>query len=358
MSKEFTYRHHKHELVRAALKCGNVALIGPAGSGKTTMAQILAEELGLEFHFTGAVMSEYKLTGFIDAKGEVVRTPFREAFENGGLFLFDEVDGSAPAALLALNAALSNGRMDFPDKCVQQHPDFRVIAASNTFWSGGDRVYVGRNQLDGATLDRFIMIDLDYDETLERNLTSNTKWVDWVQMIRGAAKQLEIRHIVSPRASMVGENLLANGVDWDNASNMAIWKGLDEESKQKILLHLKEERREQEEYQNAMEELKKAAEENQQGQNSEENQLEGVPDFQRILVEMGYPQDGDGEGGGEGDGEGDGEGQDGEGGQSGQGGKVEAGDGTPEGENNTDDPEHDGVGEEDDYDPFTRGKRK
>ena len=69
--------HHKQGVVQTALMCGNVALVGPAGSGKTTMAENIAQELGLDFYFTGALMHEYKLTGFIDAHGTVVRTPFR-----------------------------------------------------------------------------------------------------------------------------------------------------------------------------------------------------------------------------------------------------------------------------------------
>ncbi|MEO1158615.1 MAG: hypothetical protein AAFX32_15270, partial [Pseudomonadota bacterium] len=157
-----------------------------------------------------------------------------DAFENGGLFLFDEVDASAPAAVLALNAALSNGKMDFPDACVDAHADFKVIAASNTFWTGADRTYVGRNQLDGATLDRFIMIGIDYDEEMERKLAGNDEWTDFVQRVRAAVKDMEIRHVVSPRAAIMGAKLLEEGMDLDEVKAIVLWKGLPKETINKL----------------------------------------------------------------------------------------------------------------------------
>ncbi|MEL7111402.1 MAG: AAA family ATPase [Pseudomonadota bacterium] len=234
MKQDTIIRHAKQDVVKTALMCGNVALVGPAGSGKTTMASKIAEEMGLDFYFTGAVLSEHKLVGFIDARGKVVRTPFRDAFENGGLFLFDEVDASAPTAVLALNAALSNGKMDFPDACVDAHADFKVIAASNTFWTGADRTYVGRNQLDGATLDRFIMIGIDYDEEMERKLAGNDEWTDFVQKVRAAVKDMEIRHVVSPRAAIMGAKLLEEGMSLSEVKEIVLWKGLPSESVEKI----------------------------------------------------------------------------------------------------------------------------
>jgi hypothetical protein len=142
-------------------------IVGPAGSGKTTAAQKVAEMLGLPFYFTGAINSEYKLTGFIDAQGRIVNTAFRKAFVEGGVFLFDEMDGSLPAATLAFNAATANRVFDFPDGTHEAHPDFIALAACNTYGNGASRQYVGRNQLDAATLDRYATLEWNYDEALE-----------------------------------------------------------------------------------------------------------------------------------------------------------------------------------------------
>lgn len=229
--------HHKQmpTILLAAQTGTPVMMVGPAGSGKTTIAEQVAKALDLPFYFNGALSSEYKLTGFVaPGTGETVRTPFREAYEHGGVYLFDEIDGSMPDALLAFNAALSNGHADFPDGTVQMHKDFRCLAAANTYGRGADRVYVGRSQLDGASLDRFILIDLDYDEKLEKTLTGNDDWADYVQRVRAVIEKQSIRHIVSPRASIAGAKLLAAGLSRTDVENATVWKGLDKDSKRKI----------------------------------------------------------------------------------------------------------------------------
>ncbi len=212
----------------------NVYLVGPAGSGKTFAAIQCAKALGVEFYFTGAIASEFKLTGFIDAQGRIVSTEFRKAYEEGGLFLFDEIDASYPQAVLAFNAALSNDYMDFPDKRIKRHKDFYCIAAANTFGQGADRQYIGRNQLDAASLDRFVFIDWEYDENLERELAGNEKWSSYVQKVRRFISHNKIRHVISPRASIFGATLLASGLSREVVEETVLWKGLDNATKQKI----------------------------------------------------------------------------------------------------------------------------
>lgn len=164
-----TPRHVVFQEVCQAVNAGlNVLLVGPAGCGKTHMAEDVAKTLGLPFRFTGAVSSEYKLLGFITAQGALVRTEYREAYENGGVFLWDELDASSAQALLSFNAGLANGHQDFPDKVVDQRKSFRAIASANTYGHGADRMYIGRNQLDAASLDRFYVVNMDYDEQLEQ----------------------------------------------------------------------------------------------------------------------------------------------------------------------------------------------
>jgi MoxR-like ATPase len=212
----------------------NIFLVGQAGSGKTTLAEQAAHALEVKFYFNGAIDSEYKLTGFMDAQGRIVSTAFRKAYEQGGLYLFDEVDSSSASALLALNAALANGHMDFPDSSVKRHPNFYCLAAGNTYGNGADRIYCGRNQLDGATLDRFVFMPIGYDEKLERALAGNDSWTDSVQKLRAACEKLKIRHIISPRASISGAELLAAGFDRAQVEQMIICKGLDADSITKI----------------------------------------------------------------------------------------------------------------------------
>jgi DNA polymerase III delta prime subunit len=233
-------RHQIFDALRMAVAAKvNVFLVGPAGSGKTTVAKQVAHSLGLRFHFNGAIHSEYKLTGFRDAQGKVHRTAFREAFEYGGLYLFDEIDASQPAALLAFNAALANGMFDFPDRNVQAHPNFRCIAAANTWGKGATMDYVGRNVLDAATMDRFAMLEMRYDASLERrmaHLASNDHidlaeaWLELVQKTRSLCHDHDFRHIVSPRATQQGLCLMVGGLTAEGATIMVLRRGMEDTS--------------------------------------------------------------------------------------------------------------------------------
>lgn len=228
-------RHALFGDVLAAVGQGlNVMIVGPAGCGKTHLGQQIADALKLSFHFTGAVDSPYNVLGFTDAMGKTVRKPFREAYEHGGVFMFDEIDGSANSALLAFNAGLANGHQDFPDGNVTMHPDFRCIASANTYGRGQDRVYVGRNQLDAASIDRFVVMDMDYDETLERSLFGDSPWASRVHRVRAAVRSLKLRHVVSMRAIAQGSKLLSAGMPQARVEQVTLWKGLDDASVAKI----------------------------------------------------------------------------------------------------------------------------
>lgn len=180
-----------------------VFLTGPAGSGKNVLCQQVAKTLGLNFYFSNAVTQEYKITGFTDAMGVFHESQFYKAFKNGGLFMLDEMDASIPEVLVILNAAIANRYFDFPAPIgyVEAHPDFRVIAAGNTFGLGANYEYVGRNQLDMASLDRFAVVRVGYDRNIELNVAQgNTELVDFADDARNAAEKSGIRFIVSYRA--------------------------------------------------------------------------------------------------------------------------------------------------------------
>lgn len=232
---ELGTQHKQFENLLKYIKAGvNVYLVGSAGSGKTTAAKNIAKALEIPFYFTGAIASEFKLTGFINAQGNIVSTEFRKAYEKGGLFLFDEIDASYPQAILAFNAALANDFMDFPDKKVERHKDFYCIAAANTYGLGADRAYIGRNQLDAASLDRFVFFDWNIDENLERKLADDDIWVNYVQKVRSAVQDLGIRLVISPRASIYGATLLQAGIDRREVEQNVLWKGLDRATLEKI----------------------------------------------------------------------------------------------------------------------------
>ena len=179
-----------------------VFLTGPAGSGKNYICKQVAKSLGLDFYFTNAVTQEYKLTGFTDANGNYQPTQFYEAFTKGGVFMLDEMDASIPEVLVILNAAIANRYFDFPAPIgyVEAHPNFRVIAAGNTTGHGADYEYVGRNQLDAASLDRFAIVEIDYSVEIENGMACDIELADFCREFRKASQKAGVQVIVSYRA--------------------------------------------------------------------------------------------------------------------------------------------------------------
>jgi MoxR-like ATPase len=198
--------------IRLAAARRHTLLVGPAGSGKTHLASQVAEALGLAFaHIScSAGMSEGQLTGRLLPIGEggrfeCVRSEFVRCYEEGGVFLFDEIDAADSNTLLVLNSALANGQMALanrPDEPIAtKHADFVCIAAANTFGTGADRQYVGRSQLDESTLDRFRIgqVEMDYDAEVEKALCPDDELRTRLQGYREAIRVNRLRRIVSTR---------------------------------------------------------------------------------------------------------------------------------------------------------------
>jgi len=245
----------------------NAWLVGPAGSGKTSAAENVASDLGLPFYSksVGPQTSESSLLGYQDGNGRTVRTLLREAFEHGGVFLLDEIDAANPAVLVVINALLANGHCAFPDRVVEKHADFVLIAGANTIGQGADRQYVGRQQVDAATLDRFANLVWEYDPAIEaaaagvplsavakaqrpkairfeKGVTVDeterraAEYVAYVVAVRNATATFgkAVRFIVSPRASKHGAALIRQGFSIADTCELCLWKGLDSDTRAKI----------------------------------------------------------------------------------------------------------------------------
>lgn len=208
-----------------------VYLTGPAGTGKNVLCKQVAKALGLKFYFTNAVTQEYQLKGFTDALGNYQETQFYKAFKNGGLFMLDEMDASIPEVLVMLNAAIANKYFDFPAPIgyVEAHPDFRVIAAGNTFGTGASYEYVGRNQLDAASLNRFAYERIDYSETIENSVAGgDIKLADFCRAFRKATKDAGQQVVVSYRnIDMIAK--MSQVMELDEALEACLVKGMEKD---------------------------------------------------------------------------------------------------------------------------------
>lgn len=188
-----------------------ILLVGPAGCGKTYLAAKLAEALGMEFSdqscsegmsesvFNGRLLPIGKGGGF-----EHVATPFMHRYEHGGTMLLDEIDAGDPNLFTYINKAIANDSYTVEQRhtnpVVKKHDDFVLVAAANTFGNGADAMYVGRNQLDAATLDRFRVgiLPLDYCREVEESLAPTTV-CEWGWEIRARIRKNKLRRIMSTR---------------------------------------------------------------------------------------------------------------------------------------------------------------
>jgi MoxR-like ATPase len=222
-------------------------LFGPAGTGKSTIGENCAKALGLDF-FTkscSSQMTESSLLGYNDANGRYVAGIMRAPFEFGGVFVLDEVDNANPNILSVLNSAIANGIMAFPDGMVRKHEDFVLIATANTVGNGATQEYVGRNPLDKAFLDRFVKVEIGYDEAVEDAMLASVGGLDrevgakWLATVRTARKNVSdygLKVIVSPRATLNGAKLLRQGVPMAEVAEMAITAGMSPDQSSKVLM--------------------------------------------------------------------------------------------------------------------------
>ena len=184
-------RHRAMPYVRALAAAGiPIALVGPPGTGKTTIARHLAEDLNAEFGFVsltrgtspsafngrprisdpgtasmvqalianGRAAEALELAERAYAEGDVVSSQFNRVITaDRGVFLFDELDAAEPNMMLTTNAVLANRVFanTATGEIVPVSPGCVFVAGMNTLGLGGDRSMVGREKQDGAALDRW-----------------------------------------------------------------------------------------------------------------------------------------------------------------------------------------------------------
>jgi cobaltochelatase CobS len=230
-SHNIKIKHFQFDTLLALIASGcNVWLTGGAGGGKTHSTSDVAKVLGLDFYTKSisAQTSEFSFFGFINAAGNFVETDFYNAYTKGGLFCIDEIDNGSPNLLSVLNSALANGKCSFANGTQTRHKDFICVATANTIGRGGNQKYVGRLQIDAATLDRFALLNWDYDTNLEDLLSGNKEVSQYVQKLRNKAIDNNLNCVISPRASIAISKLVANGMKLEDAANYCIFNKLTE----------------------------------------------------------------------------------------------------------------------------------
>lgn len=240
-------KHKDFGKVLGRIKAGITPwLHGEAGTGKTTLAVQLAEHLGLPFFGKSvtAQLTEVSFFGYTDANGQVVRTPFREAWENGGIFLLDEASSATPNLAAGINMALANGKVAFPDRMIDRHDDCIIIAAANDTGQGPTPKYPKGIKQDASFLDRFVMTELVLDQRVvdagvAERLDDSAKRNQWLSVWHKARQNAQTygltNVVITPRSAFDGATLLSIGESFRDAAVDCITKGDTSDTARKVL---------------------------------------------------------------------------------------------------------------------------
>lgn len=213
--EERTHQKFEEVLFEASLGLP-VLLVGNTGTGKTHLAGQVAKALDLPFTFNSMSegISEHHLLGrtLPDENGRWTYQPsdFVQTYQNGGVHLLDEIDSADANLMTHINSALANGHLSLPfqEGVIEKSENCVIIAAANTYGTGANRQFAGRNALDGATLDRFQMstVEVDYDTALEREIAESylsqhlaQQLLQWAWKVRENIREAGLRRAMSTR---------------------------------------------------------------------------------------------------------------------------------------------------------------
>ena len=210
-------------------------IVGPAGCGKTHLSGQIAKALGLSYtaYSCSEGTTEASLFGRLlpigdGGKFEYTSSPFINFYEEGGLVCFDEFDAGSANVFTALNSALAQNHF-FSDlraatggkAYIRKNDQFRAIACANTFGGGGSVQYAGRNQLDAATLDRFVLISMDYDRRFEEQIAPQNV-CDFVWGLRAKIAEQNMRRVASTRMIVKMATMIEAGLSFSRSKELIL----------------------------------------------------------------------------------------------------------------------------------------
>lgn len=212
---------------------GKLFMVGERGTGKSTIAEQLFKVISKhkewdeddKFKYTYAVgtagVSEAQLLGKSTFDGRYIEGQYVKPFSEGGFIVADEFNGFDPNMSLIHNSMLDGQGLMFtpndPENPYRfRHDDFSFIAIDNSTGYGNSHQYVGRNQQDMATLDRFTgaVISIDYDNEIEKAIVGEYKELaDALFELRLRIRDQKLRYNISTRAFSTSAKTIHSAVN-------------------------------------------------------------------------------------------------------------------------------------------------
>lgn len=161
----------------------NVLLTGAAGLGKSRLAKEMSVALKVENFFPisfGGAMRYGQIFGTTqietDEQGNQVSkwvpAPMLMAMQKKGVVLLDEVFSADSDVNNGLNSILESGARSImtPIGQIDVHKECYIVATANTSGRSLSNKYTGANVADGALVDRFTEVKMDYNVKVEEQM--------------------------------------------------------------------------------------------------------------------------------------------------------------------------------------------
>jgi hypothetical protein len=229
----------------------NVFMWGPPGTGKTTAALQVAEALSrkAEIDTLDPTTARSMIQGYMTPTGNPVHNVFTRCWENGSVYVADEVDLAPGHVQTLFNSALANGHAPLAWGNVNKAKGFSFVATGNT--SGRPTAaFPDRRPMSNAFADRLYFMYWPLDPSIEcravglvppkapnesKETCDPKDWVTFVQMLRAWAEDNAPTLSITPRASLLGIQALAVGESPNDVADALIFRGCDKDLKAKAL---------------------------------------------------------------------------------------------------------------------------
>ena len=203
--------HHEFDdVMTSLLECNDpVYLYGESGAGKTVLAQDIANAIGAKLFILSA-QDMIGIFGYTDLNGVFHDTPFTSWLKTKepAICYVSEADSIQSDMMLQLNLVLANKLAVIDNETITLAKDHYIIFDGNTTGNGASMQYQGRKALDGATLDRFVFFEIDYDRNIELFCAQkDEQLVEFIEAYRKICRENDIQSLATYRAISRIKNL-------------------------------------------------------------------------------------------------------------------------------------------------------